>query len=704
MIESLSGRDALEKDFPMRLLPVVMVVSLFSATLAQCSVEFDPKENFSVRKAAEQAASLVAEGDPESIATAERMLRAVLDCQETRPGASHRGNFLWESQSPAIQDLNSVEFTLTHLIPMMLQHSSRLSPDLRDRMMESIRLGLEEIRSMDVAPTYTNIASMDCCNSCLGGELLGDEQIAERGYGRLEEFVSLVAENGGLFEFNSPNYTQVTLRAMALVRDHSKNPRARMLAELCAHRIALGIALRLHPETGTLAGPYSRAYYPVLMHRTEPYLAVLRGWIEQGLVPAWLERIAMEKSLPFTVEETAIREWKIGATTFLAPSFSLGVASREVSRQTSGLVVRFNPKGKDTSGVVAARYAIDDSLEEAHEPKSVGDLDRTFFDEGKFFAAQDRERAILVYAPRAPETPDSFAPATKHEFASAKASLVWLSRSEAGSIWVDGEQVNQLPREVKPGQTVVVESGEILTAALPLSRTELGHESPLRLVEKGGRLYFDMHNYEGPKKLFWDLDRASRFYQGQPYCAFYVEVANRNDYPDAAAFSKTVAAGEVKVEIGKAETSYRDNRDRPLRLEYGREDRGLGLEVDLLDWDLRDRWTESGSQDWPSLVSPLAVHSASGRLETASAVLACETSPAVLCGDPARGWWSALLFEACDSVRMTTPKGSLEVGSMGPGWIAWEGDRVHIKALDLGSNLQASEGLRVERLPILRRQ
>jgi hypothetical protein len=173
------------------------------------------------RRGAALAARLAANGTLQDLVLAERVLDAVLRCQERRPDDPHYGNFLWMWEDEAVEDLNAVQFNLEHLIPMMIRHGARLSPEMYARLRAAIRLGLDEIRRLDVLIAYTNIAVLDILNSCLGGELLADAQIAERGYRKLVEWMALTDRNGAPFEYNSPNRAcQKVTHIQRLPRDH----------------------------------------------------------------------------------------------------------------------------------------------------------------------------------------------------------------------------------------------------------------------------------------------------------------------------------------------------------------------------------------------------------------------------------------------------------------------------------------------------
>ena len=104
---------------------------------AETSMLFKTTENgicHESRSAAGFAARLVANGAPQDLALAAKVLDAVLECQELRPGDVHYGNFRWMREDEVVEDLNAVEFVLENLIPMMLKHGFRLSAQMRERV------------------------------------------------------------------------------------------------------------------------------------------------------------------------------------------------------------------------------------------------------------------------------------------------------------------------------------------------------------------------------------------------------------------------------------------------------------------------------------------------------------------------------------------------------------------------------------------
>jgi hypothetical protein len=161
---------------------------------------------------------------------------------------------LEESQ---VEDLNAVEFNLEHLIPLMIRHASRLAPATQKRVLDAVRLGLAQIRRLDVSLAYTNIAILGLLNTCLGGELLGDAAIAGRGYAKLAVWMAFTDQYGIPYEYNSPTYSSVGIRAFKVLVDLVQDADTRVRARTMAGRLGLSAALHIHAATGRWAGPHS---------------------------------------------------------------------------------------------------------------------------------------------------------------------------------------------------------------------------------------------------------------------------------------------------------------------------------------------------------------------------------------------------------------------------------------------------------------
>ena len=127
-------------------------------------------------------------GTPEALKRAEKVIEAVLKCQELDERNKHFGNFFWEKEDGFVEDLNAVEFVMINFIPMIMHHGDRLSEDLKEKILISIKFALQEIEKINVSFIYTNIVAKDIVNSILGGQLLGDSSFKNRGKEKLKKW------------------------------------------------------------------------------------------------------------------------------------------------------------------------------------------------------------------------------------------------------------------------------------------------------------------------------------------------------------------------------------------------------------------------------------------------------------------------------------------------------------------------------------
>ena len=633
------------------------------------------------RRAARFAADLVANGTPDDLSLAERVLDAALACQERDSRDPHVGNFYWMREDEVVADLNAVEFMLEALIPMLLRHGERLPTATQRRVRETIALGLAEIERLDVLVAYTNITVLDVLNSCLGGELLGDERMARRGQQKLLSWIAYTNGSGHPREYNSPTYTHVTLRALKTLTDLVQHEPTRLRARTLAARLAMSVALHIHGDgesgTGRWAGPHSRAYHPTVVGETPPEIELLQTWIADGTVPEWIADLLAARPNLLQVTETAERQRQLGFTTYQTPSFALGTATQHVSPQSNSCMLHYRRPNVEKSGVFYTRYLVDDKWFGDSYHATDRTQSRNLLDEGSFWSVQEGGRALCLYAP---------SPGMAH-CRSAKAALIWTDVDQIDEIWLGDQRVKQLPCDVPSGATVVVSSGDAHVAVRPLHITALGRGAAVRLAARGGDLVLELVNYEGSEKDFWELRWPGAFYQGRPFCAFYLEVAERGEYADGATLARTIALGKLDERLDPPFT-YAAEGERVYAVSHARDGRALGLEIDTMAWQLRRRWTQAGDVGWPMLESPLAVQSAGGHIELAGATLAWETNatdvprPAWLLALPQTDTW-VVGYTGLQptTLRLTTPSGSLTVREMGMGTVVWRGGEVTVAAV-----------------------
>ncbi|MAS38064.1 MAG: hypothetical protein CL610_28975 [Anaerolineaceae bacterium] len=634
------------------------------------------------RAGARLAEQLVANGTAEDLALAENVLDATLRCQELNADDPHYGNFYWMAEDDVVADLNAVEFNLERLIPMMLQHADRLPAATQTRVLEAIRLGLDEIRSLDVHVAYSNIALLDILNSCLGGELLGDTDIAQRGYDKLVRWMAFTDQSGVPREYNSPTYTKVVIRALKVITDLCQHEPTRIRARTMIARMAVSVGLHIHRGTGRWAGPHARAYHPSVVCETPPEVEIYQDWLADGTLPAWAADLLQAPPEPYEVIETASAQEGLGLTTYHSPSFSVGTASEGYGGQANVLMAHYVREGADRPGVLYTRYVMDE--------KWLGDFyhatDRTksrnLIEEGRFFGVQQGPRVIALYAPQ-----------NMGQCHSAKATFIFTQRQHVDEIWVGDQRVESLPYDIPPGELVVIGSGSALIAVQPLSRTDAGRNAPLRLVEKEGDLVLEIYNYKGSEKAFWEMRPGlNPFFKGHPHCGVYLELAERNAYADGRAFAQVVAGGILQDDTD-APFVNDGIRERRWTVSYSRDGQTLGIEIDLMTWRLKQRWTQAGEQGWPMLEAPTARQNRTGIVSVDEATLRCGEAAGWVYANPDAGRWVAGYHGPNPApLHLTVPGGSVQIESLSTGTVVWDNGVVTVDALDMAGTPQVNGG------------
>ena len=626
------------------------------------------------------AAALTDSGTPAAIAEASATFRAVLSCQEVGDADPHRGNFRWELEDEVVEDLNAVQFVLFYFIPVLCKTPDALSPDLVAAMRRAVGLGLEEIERIDVALAYTNIVLKDIANTCLGGQLLGDDNISRRGREKLVRWMGHVDTYGLPAEYNSPNYAAVAVGVLGCLAALTDDKDTRIRARTMLARLGLSAALHVHPGIGCWAGPYSRAYSHAVFNADAFNGDDVRAWVAGGQLPGWIGDLLERPNLPQQIDETAHGEEPVALSSYHSPSFCLGVASCElktqevifIALQSSVFHAQYRRPQQGRCGVLFSRYILDDQWLSFQTTPSRAP-GQVVPEEGHFYGVHEGGRAIGLYAPRGL---DAWTRRT-----SAKAVLVWTELEGVDEIWIGQDKVDSLPVAVPRGKVVVVGSGALWTAVLPLELTDLGGGAPIRLVEVDGHLALEMYNYRGPAKTFWEMAKPGSFYKGQPRCGFYAELAEGTDYASGADFAARVAAGTLVDEAAPPAT-YAAGGERALRVEYGRDDRVLGIEVDLYEWSLKRRWTQDGPLSWPMHESPYARQSACGKVAIGGATLTCEKGPIWLCACPGgKRYIAAYSGNEMTSLRLEVPDDVVELAEMGAGMVVWDEGQVTIEAI-----------------------
>ncbi len=632
---------------------------------------------------AEYAVALVESGSRGEIERAEAVIEAVLGCQDMDARSPHYGNFRWEHEDLAVEDLNAVQFVLVRLIPLLLNRSDRLSEALVTRVKERIRIALEAVRRIDVSPVYSNIVAQDITNSILGGQLLQAPKYTQRGVKKLRAWLNLIDQSGIPHEYNSPTYSFVSIEALHRIVAMSEHAEACALAQLIIARIGLSVALRIHAETGRLAPPHCRAYYPHLAFESPPEARAFSRMIADGKLPAWLASVLKHRPTPMMVTETSDARAGTVISSFLATEFSMGVASQELATQSNRFIsnqsnvfsIHYRKGNRATPGVVFSRYLINDKWLGDYRTTPSRASDHVFRDEGSFRGVLADSRAFGLYTSR---ELDAWS-----RCSSAKAALIWHRAEDVDEIWVDGSRINDLPVDVPERSLIVVGCGDVYILLRPLERTRLGVEAPIRIVEQRGSLVVEMYNYLGPPKTFWELANPGAFFQGYVRNGFYAEVVARSQYANGRELYDAFADGQILEVLDESRTFDGDNQ-RNWRVSYSDDEGVLGIEVDLMRWRIQRRWAGREDLGFPMLASPIALQDRSGHIEVGNARLRCGNDAAWLVGLPEADLWvGAYHGPEAAAFTLEVPDGQVHIEHVEAGMVLWDRGRVTVDAIGL---------------------
>ena len=657
---------------------------------------FDPTNNLiahkevngtfhSVITSAALVDSLVRDGTQASIDTAEKVISAVLACQITDPDDPHFGNFLWEKETEVVEDLNAVEFVLFRFIPLLIEFPDRLTSETRDRMRTSIRNGTKANARIDVHLLYTNIVLKDICNSCLGGELLGDAEIAKRGYLKMRRWFDRTRKSGIPTEYNSPPYTTLAIEVLGRLSSTTMHEETRVLTAVAAARIAISAGIRINPETRRWAGPFGRAYRDAVLAEGPSEIQQLQQLMQAGLAPEWITDVINHRELPQGVVETSDVDSHTVVSTYHSKSFSLGVASRELSTQSNRFIaaqsqafdLRYSVPKLGKIATMTTRYLHDDMWLGNYRVTPSRGWDHVFPEEGSFRGVQRGPTAIGVAMSR------KLGAEQAHN--RAYLAVVWTDAASVESIYVNGNLVTDRPLEISVESDICVVTETLMIGTRVLGRTTLGTNAPIRLVEHDGMISLEIHNYLGPTKTFWELANPGAFFHGLPFCAFYTEVAERDQWEAVEQFMTEFSSGISAADLQESPGSGNANQ-RKLEARYSRLGQTLGIEVDLVTGELMRRFTEQGDMDLPKMTSSIALHSDSSPIIIGEARLDFGAGDAWLLSLPEQELWVAgIQGDKPTDVTLTTERGEQHFQGMTSGLIELRGEDVRVTSSSPGN-------------------
>ena len=533
------------------------------------------------------ALGLLYEGDA---ATAERIIAAVLAMQERREDDPHHGNFRWWHEDPVVIDLNAVEFMLEGLTHILLRFADRLSEGTRRAVFDAMRLGFDEIDRLDVHWTYTNIYLLDVHNSVLGGNIIGDAAVVERGVRRLRAWADRTRADGVPNEFNSATYSAVQINALAAIAQFAGDTSVRDLAREMERLLWRDVAAHFHARTRQLAGPHSRAYrrdvvgapdfLKVLLYRVlgdhslldeTPYY---HGSGREGDTLVALTEYHCPSDAIETMRTEATRELRQTAprhtslVTYMTPEFALGTMSRpygvgeppEPWPAHNACILYYAKPEPPGYGALYTRYLVNDRRVGGATYESSGES-VDLWEEGAFRAAQSGADAIVAYG---------LLSRGQKPVHSLRLDVRMLGPGTQTEIVVAGRRFEGERLEIDAGEPIAIADGDVYIGIIPLEPTRLGHEPPVAVWRDRQETVVSVFNYRGPAKQFWEYRTLTGpFFKGNVRNGIAVHVASRSVHEDIGAFVQALRAIPLSDEqhgtarslrFGAAELEY-DLRD-----------------------------------------------------------------------------------------------------------------------------------------------
>lgn len=632
-----------------------------------------------------------AEGEA-ALPRAERIIRRALQAQERQPGNLHHGGFKWMDEDRGVTDLNAVQFALEQLVPFVLDYGDRISVDLRAELLAAIRDGAAEIARLNVAVWYTNITLLDILNTVLAGQALHDPALLARGRHRIDEWIAFTNRSGAVPEYNSPTYAAVDLAALAELAERTTDEIVRVKAQVMEERLWIHTALHYHHPTAQLAGPHSRAYHndvtggicgikhtlfrqlddDRLLRRSE--YATQRqheGSVRAGRcpyhLPRYLERLLRWKPERFAIGETAVAEMGMDLMSFMTPEYALGTASVHNNAQNDRLILYYRAPEPRQVGVLFSRYIVNEKIFGSHYHATDRSTANNINEEGMFWGFQHENKSIALYALEPQHEPVH----------SLKTEIYLLDAPELGEIWLNDAPItlSETPRRLTPHDSLSIADGDTYIALRPLAPENLGDDAPIMLAERNGELVLSIYNYyQGETKRFWEYSSLSGpFYRRNIRAGFIIEVGDRAEYGDFAAFRAHIARGAIDDRM--------DGAVRTVRYASGAD--LLEIAVDLAANRLLRRRINGATYQAPMLASPVALQSTGGILAVGAARLSCGGVPAWLVADDDAGCWAAANPADEETIwHFTTPAATVDVAAFGFGRMAiYAGGQVTIDLL-----------------------
>ena len=420
---------------------------------------------------------------------------------------------------PLLKDrfaLNAAILTLTRL-------GNYLEKATADHLKCSLRKAIDEPAEDIIAGRNTNLPLQTWTVRLTSGIWFGRPDVVERGTLALQQLEELVRCHGTIPEFNSPVYHGVTLTMLRILSTLG-HPQVSPIAERLERHLWKEVALRFHPGTRILGGPWSRIYHDGLVGGAS-LLNVLMDMVwgafydptvaEKydhgfemncgGLFSSFADecpvdrRLALEKQLPLTVVARSEQvDYRVGSTwvpggiaevvTWMDERVCVGTASRSHlhGMQNATYYACWSRGEKPVQKLNDLGVAFSRFIQNGQRPGKTGYRYRNHLngytmmmnscywaDDGRPFAFQSGSTAVILYVPKAQE---------RLYVSSLEMFMVFPRLDTIDGVYVDGKRLNELAYDGQPDVTVVVRSG-VVSMGMRFRATDDTLTSPRMRVE-----------------------------------------------------------------------------------------------------------------------------------------------------------------------------------------------------------------------------
>lgn len=465
--------------------------------------------------------------------------------------------------------------------------------------------------------SYTNMVLYEIYGVIAGAQLLGDRATEARGKKRFLSWVNLASTSWGTAEFMSPTYSSTTTGALRALRENQDDLEIRLKAQIMMERWWLHIALHYHFPMREVAAPFSRCYnYPSIgssglltnrirtffgwetfydpkrneKRRAEPTVTYMPGYIEQimlkktfpccfrevfrtglrsGLLQEpgeWLEMLYDHPKAPGVFIMWQAEQWeradfipKDWGTTWLASGVTLGSRSyrhepyNESFAMTPISIVAqmFNAKSWRPNHEFFCRY-----WNEAGETVGRGSV---------FRSCQNHNVALVSHHIDTVASGTAIRPLGGIKTTRLMQFWAFEDLEQIDGLWVDGENVTELPRQVGMGSIIMVKDGTAWIGLRPIFLRGIdGIETRMEIVRTRAKdamcrepclpagvevepgsvmsLQFRLIHYEGPARNFSFAELESALAMSA------IEVHEANVFPSMEAFHAHLQRAEIRHE------------------------------------------------------------------------------------------------------------------------------------------------------------